>query len=90
MILVHNTAAQSFYHNEEQKEKGEKYKTELNKSGIFNDPIVTEIEPFTVFYPAENYHKNYYNNNGAQPYCSYIIRPKVEKFRKVFKEKLKG
>lgn len=79
-----------FYHNKEQKEKTEKYKAELNESGVFTDPIVTEIESFTVFYPAENYHQNYYNNNGAQPYCSYVIRPKIEKFRKVFKEKLKA
>lgn len=79
-----------FYHNEEQKEKSERYKAELNESGVFTDPIVTEITPFTVFYPAENYHQNYYNNNGAQSYCSYVIRPKVEKFRKVFREKLKA
>ena len=78
-----------FYHNEEQKEKAEKYKAELNESGVFNNSIITEITPFTIFYPAENYHQNYYNNNGAQPYCSYVIRPKVEKFKKVFKDKLK-
>ena len=78
-----------FYHNEEQKEKAEKYKSELDKEGVFNDPIVTEISPFTVFYPAENYHQNYYNNNGSQPYCSFVVRPKVEKFQKVFKDKLK-
>ena len=77
-----------FYHNEEQKQKAEKYKAELNETDIFKDPIVTEIEPFTIFYPAENYHQNYYNNNGAQHYCSYVIRPKVEKFRKIFKDKL--
>lgn len=79
-----------FYHNDEQKEKAEKYKAQLNESGIFDKPIVTEITPLDVFYPAENYHQNYYNNNGAQPYCSYVIKPKVEKFRKVFKEKLKS
>lgn len=78
-----------FYHNHEQKEKAEKYKVELNESKVFDNPVVTEIEPFTVFYTAENYHQNYYNNNGAQPYCSYVIRPKVEKFQKVFKDKLK-
>mgnify|MGYP001791661960 CR=1 FL=1 len=78
-----------FYHNEAQKEKAEKYKAELNESGVFNNSIVTEITPFTIFYPAENYHQNYYNNNGAQPYCSYVIRHKVEKFKKVFKDKLK-
>ncbi len=78
-----------FYHNHEQKEKAEKYKVELNESKVFDNPVVTGIEPFTVFYAAENYHQNYYNNNGAQPYCSYVIRPKVEKFQKVFKDKLK-
>jgi peptide-methionine (S)-S-oxide reductase len=78
-----------FYHNDEQKEKAEKYKAELNESGVFDKPIVTEIEPFKKFYPAENYHQNYYNNNGAQPYCSYVIRPKVEKLQKIFKDKLK-
>ena len=79
-----------FYHNEEQKEKAEKYKAQLDESGVFDKPIVTEITPFDVFYPAENYHQNYYNNNGSQPYCSYVIRPKVEKFKKVFKDKLKA
>jgi peptide-methionine (S)-S-oxide reductase len=78
-----------FYHNDEQKEKAIKYKAELDKSGVFDKSIVTEIEPFTVFYPAENYHQDYYNNNGSQPYCSYVIRPKVEKIQKIFKDKLK-
>jgi peptide-methionine (S)-S-oxide reductase len=78
-----------FYHNNEQKEKAEKYKAELDKSGAFNNPIVTEIAPYTVFYPAENYHQDYYEQNGAEPYCNIVIRPKVEKFQKVFKDKLK-
>lgn len=78
-----------FYHNTEQKEKAEKYKAELDKSKAFNNPIVTEITPFSNFYVAENYHQDYYNLNGSQPYCSYVIRPKLEKFRKVFKDKLK-
>ena len=78
-----------FYHNNEQKEKAEKYKAELNKSGAFNDPIVTEISPYSKFYAAENYHQDYYNENGSQPYCNFVIRPKVEKFKKVFKDKLK-
>ena len=78
-----------FYHNEEQKAKTEKYKAELNKSGAFDNPIVTTLEPFTIFYPAENYHQNYYNSNGSQGYCQFVIRPKVEKFEKVFKSKLK-
>jgi len=78
-----------FYHNAEQKQKAEHYKGELDKSGAYNKPIVTEITPFKVFYPAENYHQNYYNLHGSQPYCSFVIRPKVEKFEKVFKNKLK-
>lgn len=78
-----------FYHNNEQKEKAEKYKAELNKSGAFNNPIVTEISPYTAFYKAENYHQDYYNQNGSQPYCYLVIRPKLEKFEKVFKNKIK-
>ena len=78
-----------FYHNAEQKEKAEKYKAELNKSGAFADPIVTEISPASTFYVAEDYHQNYYNNNGSQPYCYFVIKPKLEKFEKVFKSKIK-
>ena len=78
-----------FYHNEEQKRLAEKYKEELTKSGAWDKPIVTEISPFTNFYSAENYHQNYFDNNPAQPYCSFVITPKVEKFEKVFKDRLK-
>jgi peptide-methionine (S)-S-oxide reductase len=78
-----------FYHNDEQHQKAEKYKAELDKSKAFDKPIVTEISPFSKFYVAENYHQDYYNNNGSQPYCYYVIRPKLEKFNKVFKDKLK-
>ncbi|MFZ1369266.1 MAG: peptide-methionine (S)-S-oxide reductase MsrA [Ferruginibacter sp.] len=78
-----------FYHNEEQKAKTAKYKEDLDKSGAFDNPIVTTLEPFTVFYPAEAYHQNYYKNNTSQGYCQFVIRPKVEKFEKVFKNKLK-
>nr|WP_254090248.1 peptide-methionine (S)-S-oxide reductase MsrA [Dawidia soli] len=78
-----------FYHNDEQKQLAEKYKQELDKSGAFDAPIVTEIAPFEVFYKAEDYHQNYYNLNGSAPYCSFVIQPKVEKFKKVFKDKLK-
>ena len=78
-----------FYHSEEQRTTAEEYKKELDKSGAFNNPIVTEISPFEKFYPAEKYHQDYYNNNGAQSYCYYVIKPKVEKFQKVFAEKLK-
>jgi peptide-methionine (S)-S-oxide reductase len=78
-----------FYHNDEQKKEAEHYKAELDKSGAYSNPIVTEITPFSKFYAAENYHQNYYNTHGSQPYCSMVIRPKVEKFEKVFKDKLK-
>ena len=78
-----------FYHNTEQKEKAEKYKVELNKSGAFNNPVVTEITPFNKFYAAENYHQQYYENNNTEPYCRLVIRPKLDKFRKVFKDKMK-
>ena len=78
-----------FYQNEEQKQKAEKYKAALNESGVFNSPIVTAIEPFKVFYPAEKYHSNYYNDNTSQSYCYYVIKPKLEKLRKVFANKLK-
>jgi peptide-methionine (S)-S-oxide reductase len=78
-----------FYHNAEQKQKAEKYKAELDKSGAFKNKIVTEITPSSVFYIAENYHQDYYNQNGSQPYCYFVIRPKMEKFQKVFKDKIK-
>ncbi|HTI07166.1 MAG TPA: peptide-methionine (S)-S-oxide reductase MsrA [Puia sp.] len=78
-----------FYHNEEQKEKAEQYKEKLNKSGAYDKPIVTEITAFTKFYPAEDYHQDYFRLHGSQPYCQLVIRPKVEKFEKVFKDKLK-
>lgn len=78
-----------FYHNEEQKEKALKYKQKLNEAGAFNNPIVTEVTAFDKFYAADDYHQNYYNLNGSQPYCNYVIKPKLEKFEKVFKDKLK-
>lgn len=78
-----------FYHDDTQKELAEKYKQELDRSGAFSNPIVTEIKPFDTFYIAEDYHQEYYDLNPNQPYCTYVIRPKMEKFRKVFKEKLK-
>ncbi|MGK7393654.1 MAG: peptide-methionine (S)-S-oxide reductase MsrA [Candidatus Cyclobacteriaceae bacterium M3_2C_046] len=78
-----------FYHNDAQKQAAEHFKQELNKAGIFRDPIVTEIAPLEKFYEAEVYHQDYYDNNLSQPYCSYVITPKIEKLRKVFREKLK-
>jgi peptide-methionine (S)-S-oxide reductase len=78
-----------FYHSEEQRLKAEHYKDEVNKSKAYDNPIVTEISAFTKFYPAEDYHKDYFRLHGSQPYCSLVIRPKVDKFEKVFKAKLK-
>ena len=77
------------YHNEYQKEKAEYYKNELEKSGSWDKPIVTQIIPLTKFYAAEDYHQHYYEKNPYQGYCSFVIAPKVEKFEKVFKDKLK-
>jgi peptide-methionine (S)-S-oxide reductase len=79
-----------FYHNEAQRLKAEKYKAELDSSGAFENKIVTEITAFKNFYAAEDYHQNYYRLNGNAPYCQFVVRPKVEKFEKVFKDKLKG
>ena len=78
-----------FYNDEDQKKKAENYKLELNKAGIWRDPIVTEISPLKKFYPAEKYHQDYYEQNPNQGYCSFVITPKIEKFEKVFKDKLK-
>ncbi len=78
-----------FYHDDEQKNLAEKYKKELDASGAFDAPIVTEVTAYSNFYKAENYHQNYYNSHGMAPYCMFVIRPKVEKFKKVFKDKLK-
>jgi peptide-methionine (S)-S-oxide reductase len=79
-----------FFHNDEQKQKAEYYISELNKSGAYNKPIVTEIASIDKFYPAEDYHQEYYENNkNTNPYCSVVIRPKLEKFEKVFAKKLK-
>jgi peptide-methionine (S)-S-oxide reductase len=78
-----------FYHNEDQHKLAEAYKEKLDKSGAYDKPVVTEIAPFTKFYKAEDYHQNYYKENGSQPYCHFVIAPKLEKFKKVFKDKLK-
>ncbi|NBW36015.1 MAG: hypothetical protein EBR30_13535 [Cytophagia bacterium] len=87
MFLVYRSAV--FYHSDIQKKLAEEYKQKLNASGAFDKPIVTEITQASVFYPAENYHQNYYNLNGKAPYCAYVIAPKLEKFEKVFGKKIK-
>lgn len=78
-----------FCHNEKQKELAEKYKAEIDKSGAYDKPLVTEISPFAKFFKAEDYHQQYFNQNGEEPYCKFVIQPKVDKFRKIFKDKLK-
>ncbi|MFZ1519212.1 MAG: peptide-methionine (S)-S-oxide reductase MsrA [Ignavibacteriaceae bacterium] len=78
-----------FYHNDEQKQKAEYYKNKLTDEKIWDKPIVTEITKLDKFYPAEDYHQEYYDNNPNQGYCSFVITPKVEKFEKIFKDKLK-
>jgi peptide-methionine (S)-S-oxide reductase len=79
-----------FYHTEEQREIAERVKAELDKSGTWKNPIVTEIAPFERFYKAEDYHQNYYRNNPNQGYCRVVITPKLNKFEKVFKLKIKS
>ena len=78
-----------FYKNEEQKKAAQSIINELNKAKVYTSPIVTKVEPFTKFYKADDYHQNYYANNKNQPYCKMVIQPKIEKFEKVFKSKLK-
>jgi methionine-S-sulfoxide reductase len=78
-----------FYHTEDQRRIAEQYKKQLEASRAFKAPIVTEITAFTNFYPAEKYHQNYFNANPSQSYCQFVIRPKIEKFNKEFKDKLK-
>ncbi len=81
-----------FYHSDEQKQVAKEYKQKLNAAKVFSDPIVTEISPLKKFYAAEDYHQNYFAENGRQPYCRAVITPKVEKvrkFRKLFTNKLK-
>lgn len=78
-----------YYHSEKQKELAEKYKKKLDESGAFNAPIVTEIVKAEKFYVAEDYHKNYFNENSNEGYCRMVIIPKLEKFKKAFADKLK-
>lgn len=79
-----------FYHNDEQQKIATTYKKQLNDSGAYKNPIVTEIVPFDIFYPAEGYHQNYFNTNGETvSYCQFVVKPKVEKFKKQFSKILK-
>lgn len=78
-----------FYHDENQKNIAEKSKIEVEKEGVFKNPIVTEIIPFSNFYPAEDYHKEYYENNRNAPYCSFVIDPKIQKLLQKYSDKIK-
>ncbi|MEM7654729.1 MAG: peptide-methionine (S)-S-oxide reductase MsrA [Bacteroidota bacterium] len=78
-----------FFHDDEQKSVAEASKAAADEAGIWPNPIVTEISPLNNYYAAEDYHQNYYNDNPNQPYCVFVISPKVGKFRQLFKEKLK-
>lgn len=78
-----------FYKNEEQKNAAKSIIADLNKAKVYNNPIVTAVEPYKAFYKAEDYHQNYYANNKNKSYCQMVIQPKIEKFEKVFKDKLK-
>jgi len=78
-----------FYKNEDQKKTAQSIIDELNASKVYSSKIVTTLEPFKKFYKAEEYHQNYYENNKDKPYCQFVIQPKIEKFEKVFKDRLK-
>jgi len=78
-----------FYHDEEQRAITEGYKQRLTEEGVWSNPIVTEISPLTNYYPAEDYHRDYYELNPGNTYCQAVVRPKVEKFKQVFGARLK-
>ncbi|HEY0176166.1 MAG TPA: peptide-methionine (S)-S-oxide reductase, partial [Pedobacter sp.] len=73
-----------------QKQKANYYSSKLNAEKAYPSKIVTLVVPYTVFYKAEDYHQDYFNQNGDEPYCKYVIQPELEKFKKVFKNKLKN
>jgi peptide-methionine (S)-S-oxide reductase len=79
-----------FYHSDQQRDSAQKVIEELEQSKVFSDPIVTELAPLDTFYPAESYHQEYYRQNPGQPYCQFVINPKVAKFRTQYFDKLKN
>lgn len=79
-----------YFVNDKQKQIATDLINQLNESGVFGKRIVTEVAPLISFYPAENYHQDYYNLNGHQPYCQFVIKPKVNKLEKFFKEEMKS
>lgn len=79
-----------FYHSDEQRRVAEEVISSLEAEGVWDNPIVTQVAPFEEFYVAEDYHQEYFRNNGFQPYCQVVIAPKVARFRKQYLEKLKA
>ena len=79
-----------FYHSESQRETAESVIRELEEQNLWGRPIVTEVREASTFYPAEDYHQEYFANNPAQPYCTFVVEPKVRKFREKFAAKLKA
>jgi len=79
-----------FYTSEEQRKEAEKTIAKLNAARTYPSPVVTTVEPATRFFIAEDYHQEYYANNSSQPYCQLVVAPKVQKFKKTFKEKMKA
>jgi peptide-methionine (S)-S-oxide reductase len=86
----HQYRSAIFYHNDKQKATAESVIEELTKEKVFDSPIITEVKPFTKFYRAEDYHKDYFKKHPNQPYCRVVISPKVAKLRKKFQDKLKS
>jgi len=78
-----------YYHSDEQKTAAEKLIAELTAEKVFRDPVVTEVVPAAMFYVAEDYHQEYFANNAAQPYCQYVVAPKLAKFRQKFAARVK-
>ena len=79
-----------FFHNADQEQIAKAYVAQLTAAKTWASPIVTEIAPAEHFYKAEDYHQNYYAQNGSEPYCAFVVRPKVEKFQKQFKDKMRS
>lgn len=79
-----------FSHDDEQRLVAEQYMKQLDESKVFPSPIVTEVSPATEFFHAEDYHQDYFNQNGVQTYCTFVIAPKIEKFQQAFPDKLKS
>lgn len=79
-----------FFHTSEQEKIATELQSQLNASNVFDKPIVTEITQFSNFYPAEHHHQDYFNLNSSQPYCQFVVKPKVDKLKKFFSDKLKA